>query len=524
MDQSGSLSIAQILSRTKKYLRPWYVLVIAAAALLAWIVFFKTDANIQTVSVKRADFVKQVSISGTVVAAQEVDLGVSAGGRISHVYANVGETVQKDAVIAEVENGDLRANVLQKQAALETQEAKLAALKNGTRPEEVAIVEAAVANDRLVLDQANQGVVNAVQDAYAKSDAAIHDTMDQFVSNARSNTPQFDFQVSDTQLRNDTLAQRADVEPLLASWQYASVRLSPADDVGAAAADAKKYLAAVSTLLNSTSAVLNRAIPSSSVSQATIDTYISSISTVRASVNAATAALNTALTTRASAIATLAKDEKTLALDKAGATPEDIAAQEAQVKVARADVDSARAQLAKTLIVAPFSGTITKMDAKVGAIVSANTPEISMISNGTFQVEVYIPEINVVDVKVGDEAVVMLDAYGPSVPFGATVISIDPAETVRDGVSTYKTKLQFNAADQRIRSGMTADTLITTAKVPDTIAIPKAAVYQRDGSSYVKVLSGKEAVERAVSTGASSLGLVEITVGLSEGDEVVLKP
>ncbi len=503
------------------------VLLYAGAALLiigaGWFFFFRGEAAPETLIVSRGAFIEQVSVSGTVVAAQNVELGFSGGGRLSRVYAKVGDNVGYGAIIAEVENGDARAALLQRQAALETQKAKLAALENGTRPEEIAVTEAAVENDRLALEQAHQGIVNAIQDAYSKSDDAVRNKTDQFLSNPRSTSPQVNFQTSDTQVRDDLIAARVAVEAVLASWQSEVFSLSSSDDTPGAAARAKSNLAKISSLLATASAALNRAIPNSSISQTTLDGYATDVATGRTHINTALATLNTALTTRASAIAALARDEKTLALNKAGSTAEDIAAQRAQVKAAEADVESARAQLAKTIVVAPFSGTITKMDAKVGAIVSSNTSQISMISSGTFQIESYVPEVNVARLEVADLADVTLDAYGESVVFPARIVSINPAETIRDGVSTYKTILEFISKDDRIRSGMTANVVITTEKKDGVLSIPQGLVVERDGKKFVSLKSGDATTEAEVSTGSiSSLGNIEILSGLTEGDVVVV--
>ncbi len=498
-----------------------YALAALAVVFGGWFFFFRGGTSSETLVVKRADFTEQVSVSGTVVATQDVDLGFSAAGRISHVYAKVGEEITEGTTIAEVENGDLRANLLQKQAALATEQAKLESLKNGTRPEEIAVVRAAVDNDVVTLAQADQAVVNAMQDAYAKSDDAIRNKVDQFFNNPRSGSPQLTFQVSDTQLALNLQAERAAIERTLIAWQSDTSSLLPSGDLSA---EARTNLTAVLSFLIDASAALARGISSASVSQSTLSGYAADVATARTNVNAAQTTLTTAQTTRASARAALDKDQKTLALDLAGSTQADMDAEVARVESAQAEVQSAHAQLAKTIVVAPFSGIITKMDAKVGAIVSSNTSEISMISNGVFQIETYIPEVSVVNIKMGNEATVTLDAYGSSVPFEATVVSIDPAETIHDGVSTYKTKLQFKAADERIRSGMTATVMITTASTQNTIAVPKAAVYERGGQSFVQVQNGKHDEERPVRTGASSLGQVEITAGLSEGDTIILAP
>jgi multidrug efflux pump subunit AcrA (membrane-fusion protein) len=120
---------------------------------------------------------------------------------------------------------------------------------------------------------------------------------------------------------------------------------------------------------------------------------------------------------------------------------------------------------------------------------------------------------------------VTLDAYGVEVPFEATVVSVDPAETIRDGVSTYRAILQFSEQDERIRSGMTANVIITADRREGVIAIPQGAIISRDGKKIVRIKVGEETLEREVTVGeVSSIGSTEITSGLSEGDRVVISP
>ena len=75
-------------------------------------------------------------------------------------------------LLAEVENGDLRAAVSQKRAALASAQAKLAALQAGTRPESIAIAQATVTS-------AQQTLINTAQDSYTAADAAVHNQVDQ---------------------------------------------------------------------------------------------------------------------------------------------------------------------------------------------------------------------------------------------------------------------------------------------------------------------------------------------------------
>ncbi|MDP2649158.1 MAG: efflux RND transporter periplasmic adaptor subunit, partial [bacterium] len=255
------------------------------------------------------------------------------------------------------------------------------------------------------------------------------------------------------------------------------------------------------------------------------DALKTSVTTAATAVNAALASVNTATQNISAQKITVQQLEAALALKRAGSSEQDIRAQEASVAAALADLGSARVQLAKTVLRAPFSGTVTDMDAKVGQIVSPNTPVVSMISNGVFEIESFIPEVDIAQIELGDSASTTLDAYGPDVYFAARVIAIDPAQTTVNGVSTYKTTLRFTKADLRIRSGMTANVIITTRNIPDTISVPRGAVFTKNGVSYVQVREGGAIVDREVEMGESSpIGNVRIISGLYAGEEVILNP
>ncbi len=133
-----------------------------------------------------------------------------------------------------------------------------------------------------------------------------------------------------------------------------------------------------------------------------------------------------------------------------------------------------------------------------------------------------VPEVDVAKITIGDKAEVTLDAYGDTTVFPAAVSSIDPAETVIEGVPTYKVTLYFNDRDERVRSGMTANLDILTERREGVFRIPSRAVTTKDGKKIVRVPDISGLREVVVETGLrGSDGSIEIVSGLSEGDEVV---
>ncbi len=480
-----------------------------AVIILAAIFLTRDGADVETLTVHPGTFTQRISSSGKVEPVSRVNLGFSSGGRVSGVYVAVGDRVAAGQVLAEVENGDMRGGLAEAQA-------KLRSLETGTRPEEVAVARAEVASAESSLTQATQAVIEAVSDAYVTAENAVFQDVDQFVSNARSVSPSLAFSVSSGQIPIDFKNDRVKIGTALASWADLVGGLGAESNTSVAAGAAQSYLSETARFLSLVGSALALASESSSVSRTTLDGYASDVSTARTNIQSAIISLTTAVTSEKSAAAKLDIAKRTLALKEAGTTRADIDAQAARVA-------TARAQLEKTIVRAPFSGVVTAVDAKVGAVSAANEPAVSMLSDGGFKIESYVPEINIASVAVGNPARVTLDAYGEDTPFDATVALVDPAETVRDGVATYRVTLRFNATDERVRAGMTANVIMTTAERANVISVPVGIVSARGGEAFVRVLTDGVPTERRVTTGGTSyLGALEITSGLADGDMVVV--
>ncbi len=441
-----------------------------------------------TLTIVPSDFREQVRVSGTVIAAKNVELGFAASGRIAGTYAWVGQRVGAGAILAEMENGDLVATLAQAQANLES-------LLAGTRSEELAVAATTVAN-------AEASLIDAIQNAYTVSDDAIRNKTDTLFTNPRTN-PSLSFTVTNAVLEASVERERTSIESVLTAWASLVEKLS-SDTAAESAKQSQIYLAQITAFLADMNLALNQSVADQSASAATLATARTNV--------------NTAASTLTNDTATLAAAKSTLALKQAGSTSEAIAAQQAAVR-------SAQATLAKTRVIAPFGGIVTRMDAKVGEIVSPSTSKISMQSDGIFEIETYVPEVAIARVISGNPATTTLDAYGTSVAFPSVVVAVDPAETVKDGVPAYKTTLTFLSKDPRIRSGMTANVTIETGMLPDAIVIPAGAIGTNGQEFYVSVVDRGTIVSRPVTVGPSpALGQAHILSGLAEGDVILLAP
>jgi len=507
---------------TKKQI---YIISSVVVIIIAAVMFFsrsKTPAYAY-VEVKRGDISQEVSATGKVKPAEAVDLAMEKSGKVIKITADIGDRVQAGAALVYLDSSELSAQLASAEATFNSQAAKLEELKKGTRPEEIQIQEVNVANAKTSLEDNKKALVDKLADAFTKSDDAIRNQIDQFIVNPKSQNPTVSFVMDVGQLKTDIEWGRLAIESLLNNWKILVDGISVNSDLESLTSVTNSNLNQIKLFLDKTALAVNGLSANVSLSQTTIDSYKTSVITARTNVNAAISNLSTAYENYRSAKSALVLEENKLALEKAGTIFEQIAAQEALVAKAQADADVYKTQIAKMVLRSPIAGIVTKQDAKLGEIVSANTVVVSVISDKQFEIEVNIPESDIAKVKIGNSARITLDAYGGDVVFGAHVVSIDPAETVIEGVATYKTTLQFDKKEDMAKSGMTANIDIMTNKKEGVLYVPQRIVITKDGGKYVAVdAANGKTEEKKIEVGLrGSDGNIEVVSGLVEGEKVI---
>jgi HlyD family secretion protein len=480
-------------------------------------------AGEQIVTVEAATFVQEVSVTGKVVAAKDVTLGFDSSGRVSGVQVAVGDKVKAGKYLVGLSNGDVYANVLQRQAQVDVEIAKLSEIQRGSRAEDIAIAETDVSGAQSTYNQSIQSLVDGIKDSYAKVDDAVRSKVDQLYTNPRTVRPEI-MPFDNYNLRESLNQQRLVIGEILTSWSSDVNTLSVSTYSESNLSVARNNLDKARNFFNDLTSAVSALQANSGMTQATIDKYRSDISSGRITISTAISNLSSGEQLMKTNATALQRAQNQLALKRAGSTSEQISTQQAQVKSAEAQLRNAQALYAKTVITAPFDGIITKVDAKQGETISPSTAVISMISDSAYEIESYISESDISKVQVGQMARITLDAYGKDIVFPAKLIEVDPAETVLDGVSTYKTKLAFVTADDRVRSGMTANITIQTSEKPASVIIPQEALFLEGGEKMVTVDEAGKRVNKKVETGGINAdGEIEVISGLNVGDRLVIK-
>lgn len=202
---------------------------------------------------------------------------------------------------------------------------------------------------------------------------------------------------------------------------------------------------------------------------------------------------------------------------------------QARVEQAQSAVNQITSAMSKRRIVAPFSGTVSKVVLKQGestiGMTNTTSPGVSMLATDQYKVVVKIPEIDVARIAPNTPVQVVLDTYGTEEIFEGVLATINPAETIIDGVPVYEGTVVFNDTDDRIRSGMTATVTIKLQEQLQVTAIPREYLSEKNGNYHVSVQNHEGKItEQPVTTGIfGSNGLVEIIDGVSV-DQVLVLP
>ena len=252
----------------------------------------------------------------------------------------------------------------------------------------------------------------------------------------------------------------------------------------------------------------------------------------------------------------------------------------AQIRRTEGSLNQAKDQINKTTVYAPMDGTISSLSCKEGERVLgtgqfAGTEIMRVADLGSMEVRVKVNENDIVNVKLGDVAIVSIDAF-PSRKFSGKVYEISNsalsagasgsnaaamAASASDEVTNFLVKIRITDTESKLRPGMSATVDISTQTAPNVMTVPIQSVTVRDEGGKttedLRTEKSKQAQERSgndlevssekdsarrdreklkrvvfvkdgekvkkvqVETGIADNTYIEVKSGIKEGDEVV---
>lgn len=203
-------------------------------------------------------------------------------------------------------------------------------------------------------------------------------------------------------------------------------------------------------------------------------------------------------------------------------TAKNIEQAETQLELARINLELIALDSDSHIIYAPYDGTVISSAYRVGEYASPGIPAIE-IASSRFVIISEVNETDIVDMEIGQEADITLDAYYLQQIKGR-ILKISPVPTNIGGVVSYKITVELEDQEKvRLLNGLSASLNIITSETEDILYIPIEAVCEKDGKQCVYLLSEDGTIqERQVVTGIFNYDYIEIKEGLSEGDTVMI--
>lgn len=421
------------------------------------------QANYETVTVGRETLVESVSATGKIEPEAEVEMKFEIGGKVKDVLVKKGQAVTAGTVLARLDTTDLELQVRSAQIDLAQAQANLQQLYEPELAEKISAARASVESARLNLAELEDGID---PDEVTKAEAALKQT-----------------------------------EITLKEAQWAYDQVSYRGDVGA--------MSQANELQNATLA------------------YESALADYNLATKEATPA------ELAAARSSLANAQSSLAELLDAPSEAEILSQQASVDKAQLNLEEAQSNLEDAELVAPTDGVVVVVNIEVGERVLADDAEaaVTIANTSTYLLKMEVDELDISQVRQGQPATVVLDAFGDQTFEGVvTDISPSPTTTSSDSIVTYEVTISLvtGSRDANFLSGMTANATIETQRLEDALVVPNRAIQTeragRTSITYVEKLDGQGNVMRVeIALGLRSGGVTQVTAGLEEGDQVIIR-
>lgn len=178
-----------------------------------------------------------------------------------------------------------------------------------------------------------------------------------------------------------------------------------------------------------------------------------------------------------------------------------------------------RQQANEATVTAPFSGTITAVNAEVGQ--NVGTLGLFGLASDSLEIRIELDESNLADISLGQEALLSAAAF-PGETFTGRLKEISPAvNRIRGTVSIKLTPIDPPAW---LRTGQTLNANLVTNQAAQRLLVPATALRRSGDRTVVLVLQGTRVLEQIVLTRPPTDQGVPVLAGLTATDLVVVDP
>ena len=190
----------------------------------------------------------------------------------------------------------------------------------------------------------------------------------------------------------------------------------------------------------------------------------------------------------------------------------------AQQQQAEAELRELKIRLAQTRIYSPMSGIAANRYVDVGALVSPSTPIMRIVNLSTMVTQGNVPERNIGRLRIGNEAVVRVDAL-PERGFSGRIARIAP---VLDA-ATRSALIEIDIPNPKslLKAEMFTRIELDLGTTREAVLIPREGLVYRGTQPGVYVIDGDRPTFRPIETGLTREDQVEVLANLDAGVKIV---
>ncbi len=203
--------------------------------------------------------------------------------------------------------------------------------------------------------------------------------------------------------------------------------------------------------------------------------------------------------------------------------PADIASLRAQITQAQNQVDEVQYKIDNSTLIAPIDGKIGVLNVLAGEYFTndKDTSFTNILNKSRFGIQVFVEEIDITKIKMGQSVSATLDAIEGTTIKGKVTFIDNKATIDSNGIVTYLVRVSLEKTENLgLKDGMTSYVDFIIAEANKVLVIPVSAVKNINGIISVEKIQNNDSQWIKVSTGFTDGKLVEIISGLEEKEEV----
>ena len=202
-------------------------------------------------------------------------------------------------------------------------------------------------------------------------------------------------------------------------------------------------------------------------------------------------------------------------------SPPEVARTESQVAEAQAAYENAEDALGKSSVRAPFTGTIYSLPVKAGAFVQVGDLLLQEADLSKVLVRAFVDEPDIGRLQLGERVEATWDAV-PGRIWTGTVNSVPSTVKPRGNRNVGETTCLIDNQDHRLLPNINVGVTIVAAEHDNVLTLQRDAMHIDDSVPYVFKIVDNHIRRQNIQFSLQNLTRVEITSGLSQGDQVAL--